>query len=71
MTESGLMRIEEAADYLCVGKSTMWLYVKQGKITPVKLSGRVSVFQREELDRFIKNAIDNPLPKKEIKRKGK
>ena len=47
------MRAKEASKYLGVGLSTIWLYAKQGKITPIKLSERVTIFKRTELDNFI------------------
>ena len=37
-------RAKELATYLGVGLSTIWLYANQGKITPIKLSSRVTVF---------------------------
>ena len=49
-------RVKEAGEYLGVAKSTMWLYVKQGKLHPVKLSPRVTIFKKADLDRFLENA---------------
>ena len=46
-------RPKEVAKYLGVGLSTVWLYAKQGKLTPYKLSDRVTIFEKEDLDRFI------------------
>jgi len=46
-------RAKDASQYLGVGLSTIWLYAKQGKITSIKLSDKVTVFKREDLDRFI------------------
>ena len=46
-------RAKEAAQYLSCGLSTVWLYAKQGKLTPVKLSDRVTIFRREDLENFI------------------
>ena len=50
------MRAKGAAEHLGVGLSTVWLYAKQGKINPIKLSDRVTIFKKEDLDRFIENA---------------
>ena len=59
------MRAKEASKYLGVGLSTIWLYVKQGKINTVKLSDRVTIFKRKDLDNFInKNTIE--VPKNEV-----
>lgn len=46
-------RPREAAQYLSIGLSTVWLFAKQGKLHPVKLSDRVTIFTREDLDAFI------------------
>jgi len=46
-------RAKEACKYLSIGESTLWLYVRQGKVKTVKLSPRVTIFKRSELDRFI------------------
>ena len=46
-------RAKYAAKYLGVGLSTVWLYAKQGKLNPIKLSDRVTIFKKEDLDRFI------------------
>lgn len=57
MTNIENMRAKEAAKYLGVGLSTIWHYAKQGKITPIKLSARVTIFQREDLNRFIREGM--------------
>lgn len=46
-------RAKEAAKYIGVGLSTIWLYAKQGKIKAYKLSDRVTIFKKEDLDNFI------------------
>jgi len=46
-------RPKEAAKYLGVGLSTIWHYAKQGKIKTYKLSDRVTIFKKEDLDAFI------------------
>ncbi len=51
------VRPKEAAKYLGVGLSTIWLYAKQKKITPIKLSERVTIFKKEDLDRFINSGV--------------
>ncbi|MDD5211705.1 MAG: helix-turn-helix domain-containing protein [Sulfuricurvum sp.] len=47
------LRCEEASQYLSVAVSTLWLYCRQGKIHPVKLSKRVTIFKKSDLDAFI------------------
>ena len=47
------LRPKEAHKYLGVGLSTLWLYVKQGKLKPIKLSDRITIFKKSDLDTFI------------------
>lgn len=52
------MRAKEAHKYLGVGLSTLWLYVKQGKIRAYKLSDRVTIFKKDELDALIESSVE-------------
>ncbi|MDD5360392.1 MAG: helix-turn-helix domain-containing protein [Sulfurovaceae bacterium] len=47
------MRAKEAHKYLGVGLSTLWAYVAQSKIKAYKISDRVTIFKKSELDAFI------------------
>ena len=51
------IRAKEASKCLACGISTLWLWVKQGKIKAYKLSDRVTIFKRSELDEFINGAV--------------
>jgi excisionase family DNA binding protein len=55
--ENQYFRDKEASQYLGVGKSTIWLFTKQKKIKAVKLSDRVTVWAKAELDAFIASRI--------------
>lgn len=46
-------RDKQAAQYLGVSTSTIWLYAKQGKLHPIKLSPRVTIFKKNDLDALI------------------
>lgn len=46
-------RDKQAALYLGISVSTVWLYAKQGKLHPIKLSPRVTIFKKSDLDAFI------------------
>ena len=48
--EKKYYRANEVKDYLGIALSTVWLYAKQKKLTPIKLSARVTVFEKSELD---------------------
>jgi predicted site-specific integrase-resolvase len=46
-------RPAEAAEQLGIGLSTLWTFVKQGRIKTKKLSSRVTVITHDELESFI------------------
>ena len=50
-------RPKEASEYLGVALSTIWLYIKQGKLQTKKLSNRVTIIKKIELDNLI-NSIE-------------
>jgi predicted DNA-binding transcriptional regulator AlpA len=50
-------RAKEAAEYMCVGLSTVWHYASQGKLTPKKISARVTVFSIAEIDNLV-NSVE-------------
>lgn len=49
-------RAKEACVYLGISRSGLWLYVKQQKIKAIKLTDRVTVFAKNDLDKFVENA---------------
>jgi len=53
METSENMRAKVAHKYLGVGLSTLWHYVAQSKIKAYKLSDKVTIFKKSELDDFI------------------
>ena len=56
-TRKKYLRASEVKSYLGIGLSTVWLYAKEGKLTPKKISARVTVFSIEEIDNLI-NTIE-------------
>jgi predicted DNA-binding transcriptional regulator AlpA len=50
-------RIPKASKLLGVAKSTLWGYIKQGKIKTKKLSPRVTVIESKELERFMSEEV--------------
>ena len=52
------MRATQASAFLACGKSTLWLWVKQKKIKAYKLSERVTIFKRSELEAFINAGVE-------------
>ena len=47
------LRAKEVAIYTGIGLSTVWHYAKIGKLTPKKLSERVTVFSIDEVNALI------------------
>lgn len=43
------LRAKKIADEFGIGLSTVWLYAKEGKLTPIKVSSRVTVFNTDEV----------------------
>ena len=52
------MRAKEAHQFLGCGLSTLWLWVKQGKIKAYRISERVTIFKRSELEAFINASVE-------------
>ncbi|MDD4330045.1 MAG: DNA-binding protein [Aliarcobacter sp.] len=46
-----MYRAKEVAQLLGIGLSTVWLFAKQGKLTPKKLSEKVTVFSIDEINK--------------------
>jgi len=47
-----MMRAKDVSTYGSIGVSTVWLYAKQGKLTPIKVSKGITVFDRNEVENF-------------------
>ncbi|WP_304546143.1 helix-turn-helix transcriptional regulator [Sulfurimonas microaerophilic] len=53
-----LIRINQVMDLVGIKKSTVWLWVKQGKLPqPKKLSPRVTVWKESDILEYIQQAI--------------
>ena len=51
-----LIRIPRVMELIGIKKSTVWLWVKQGKLPqPNKLSSRVTVWRESEIIEYIQN----------------
>jgi predicted site-specific integrase-resolvase len=48
----GFLRPKPAAEFLGVGLSTIWLYIRQGKLNARKLSESVTVISKADLMAF-------------------
>ena len=54
-----MYRAKEVSKLLGIGLSTVWLYAKQGKLTPIKVSSRVTVFDTEEVLALFSGEVHN------------
>ena len=57
LSEIRTARAKQVAIYLGIGLSTVWHYARIGKLTPMKLSSRVTVFSMDEVDALLDNAM--------------
>ena len=55
-TEQKYMRAKQVSKYLGIGLSTVWHMAKQGKIKAIKLTDRVTVFNKDEIDNLVNSA---------------
>lgn len=44
------LRAKQIAKEFGIGLSTVWLYAKEGKLSPIKVSSRVTVFDSAEVE---------------------
>ena len=59
-TNNQLLRIQEVSTLTSLAKSTINLWVAQGKFPkPVLLSPTVKVWTKQQLQEYIQNAFDN------------
>ncbi|WNL11781.1 helix-turn-helix transcriptional regulator [Aliarcobacter cryaerophilus] len=53
MQKPKYLRSKELAIYLGIGESTVWLYVKQGKLIKHKISAKVTLFDVYQADKSL------------------
>lgn len=49
-TPSQRMRAKQIAQENSIGESTVWRYVQQGLLTPIRITKGMTVFERQEVD---------------------
>jgi excisionase family DNA binding protein len=54
MEESDLIPLKDVPRFLKVSKVTLWKWIKDGRISTVRLSPRKIYVRREELERFVR-----------------
>lgn len=56
MTHNHFLRVNDVMQRTRLARSTIWLWVKQGKLpAPIKLSDRVTVWRESELNAWMDN----------------
>ena len=55
------MRAKQLAEEFSIGLSTVWFYAKQGKLTPIHVSPRVTVFDTQEAIDLFSGGYDTAL----------
>lgn len=59
MNSQGAIRAKSAAAFLGIGESTFWRWVKEGRLPKgTRLSARATVWKREDLERFLNQAVE-------------
>jgi predicted DNA-binding transcriptional regulator AlpA len=54
LSETGFIRVPAILELIPIGKSTLWLWVKQGKFPrPFKLGQRTTAWRVEDVNLFI------------------
>lgn len=51
------LRVRQVAQLLSCGESTVWMYSRQGLITPIRLSPKVTVWSEEEIRGFVQSRM--------------
>ncbi|MGV6830347.1 MAG: helix-turn-helix transcriptional regulator [bacterium] len=59
--EQEKLRAREVAVYLGIGLSTVWLFAKQGKLRPIKLGARTTVFLKSEIDEWVESCRNDEV----------
>jgi len=52
MLEKKVYRVKDIVEQFGVSRSTVWLYAKEKKLTPIKVSSRVTVFDAKEVHKL-------------------
>ena len=61
--EEILGRDKDVAEYCKIGRSTVWYFVKKGLLHPKKLSPRITIFLKSDVDAFIHSRISDEVAK--------
>ena len=51
------LRAKEVSELYSIGLSTVWLYAKEGKLNPIKISSKVTIFDAKEVETFFSGNV--------------
>jgi excisionase family DNA binding protein len=54
MVDENFLTLKDVAERLGVSKVTLWRWIKDGKLSAIKLSQRTVYVRKDELERFIR-----------------
>lgn len=53
------LRAKQIVEEFSIGLSTVWLYAKEGKLTPIRVSSRVTVFDTNQVIALFNGEVHN------------
>jgi excisionase family DNA binding protein len=56
MVDENLLTLKQVSERLGISKVTLWRWIKDGKLSSVRLSQRTVYVRKEELERFIRES---------------
>lgn len=56
MVDENLLTLTDVADRLGISKVTLWRWIKNGKLSAVRLSKRTVYVRKDEVERFIRES---------------
>jgi excisionase family DNA binding protein len=60
MEELNVVSMQDAAKILHISRTTLWRYIKDGKISALKYSTKKVLIKLEELERFVRESEKGP-----------
>ncbi len=61
LPETGFLRINQVLNFVPIGKSTLWAWIRAGKFPkPIKLAEKTSVWRAEDIRSYLANPGGGP-----------
>lgn len=55
--EEKYLRAKQVSELLSIGESTVWLYSKQGILKPIRLTKKVTIWKKSDIEKLIEERI--------------